>query len=642
MKETPARARGMRVQDEPLTRRQIVSRIILGVVALALLAGMVAQFTPNLGQGNTANQGTTVLSVNGKPVTDRELEQLRQRTAAFQLNVGGVVGQDLNNLLIDQAVLLQAVQQDAGRIRVSGGDVKANLDQIRASNNLQDNKDYLAALQRLGYTDATFREEVKKSIQIQRRIEELQAGAKVGDEEARFYFENHRNNYVNDPRIVARQVVVADKKVADDVRDRAAKGEDFAALAKQHSTVGKDQGGALGAKSGESTPQPVTRITLPTAVADEAFKLTDGGVTPVVSEGGKFYVVKVEKFLPGGQQSFDEAKTKVEADVKQLAQGQAIEAWVEGLRRNAKVEIAEGSNLEFYNPAVAKVADYEVLLADLNRSVYFNEQVAQFLQQGGEEGGALVLGLFKPQALDSLINQQVAVKAARDSGKPFIGDRSTLLGEVQAWAARDVKVSEADARKYYQDNLASAYTTPASASVVQANFTTAAAARSFRASFLKDPKDFSKAVEAAKGTANDLGNVTAGTLDPAFSKAVFEARALTRAGDGQVTDVLQQDKNFSVLYVTNLSDEQVQSFAEARQDATNNALAAKKAEAGQKWLTDQREKTEVANFLEKVNKELEAKAKKADAKNTAPATGTTGTAGSTGTTGTTTGEPENK
>ena len=67
-----------------------------------------------------------------------------------------------------------------------------------------------------------------------------------------------------------------------------------------------------------------------------------------------------------------------------------------------------------------------------------------------------------------------------------------------------------------------------------------------------------------------------------------------------------------VLRFTDLKEAQTKPFEEAKADATDKALAAKKAKAGQDWIAKERKNITIVNNLEKVNKELEARAKKAD------------------------------
>jgi parvulin-like peptidyl-prolyl isomerase len=598
--------------SEPVTTRTIVSRVVLGIVAVALLAGMVVQFTPQLG-GNAApgqDEGPTAFTVNGEAISERAFERNKRGDQLSGLNLGGAIGQDVQAMLINQTVLITAAKQDAARVNVSQAELKASIDQIRQQNNLADDAAYLQAIQGQGFTDASFRQQQRGQLQIQKRVEELSKGAATTDEELKFFYEQNKQNYKNEERIEARQIVVSDKKAADDALARV-KTEDFAAVAKAVSKEGADADGALNAKKGEKVPQPITKLTLSSKVADAAFKLTSGGTTGVIEDNGKFYILKVEKFLAAGSQSFEEAKAKLETDTKASKQNQVIEAWIKDITAKAKVVFPEGSKLSLFDPVVAKVGTTEVKLAELNREVYSNPQIGQFLQQGGAQNGALITQFFKPQALENLLNRVVATAAAKKLGKPFIGTAAEVLAGVQQYQARDVTVTDAEIRKYYDDNKAT-YGAPASANASEATFNTLVDAKSFRSGFIASGKDFTKDAAKLKGTVNELGSIGGETTDPAYKKAVFETKALTKAVGGQVTDVIEKEGKFKVLYVTDLKEAQVKPFLEAKADATDKALAAKKAKAGQDWIAKERKGVTIVNNLDKVNKDLEARAKKAD------------------------------
>lgn len=604
-------------QSEPLSKRTIISRIVLGIVSVALIAGMVIQFTPNLGGGGGAGaqtEGKTLFTVNGVKVTEREMDRFRQQNPLFAQNFGGTVGQDLENTLSAQVILIKAAQSDAARIRISDQDVSDQLKAFRASRQLTKDADYLSQIQSAGYTDASFRDTLRLQSQIQKRLKEIQDGVTVTDAEAKLFFELNKANYKSEERVLARQIVVTDAKIAAEAQTKIKAGEDFKALVAAYS---KDEGtkaeeGALGSKKGAKTPGEVTALALPTNVATEAFKLKSGGVTSSIADGGKFYILKVEKFLPAGQQTFEEAKTKLMEDAKQTKANGATENWIKTLERAAVIVPEKDSGFTYFNPTVLKVGDAEVKLHELNRQVYNNQQIQQFLSQGGAQGATLVEQFFKPQTIETIIKQAVAVQAAKATKQPFIGAEADLLTSVQQWQTRNVAATEADASKYYTDNL-SFYTTPASANINQATFTTLTAAKSFRAAFVAAPSDFAKAAAKLKGSVTEVGSVTPESIDPAFKTVVFDAKALTKAGAIQISDVIQKGKTFVVLGVTTLIEKTVKSFADARTDAEAKALATKRTAAGAAWLTTQQKGIKVQNFYADVRKQLEARAAKAAA-----------------------------
>lgn len=162
----------------------------------------------------------------------------------------------MDTYFLEQVILTEALKQDAARVRVSSAEVRQEVNRIREQFGLKDKAAYEQFLNQVGYTDAQLRAEVKTQLQIQKRLEQIRSGAKPTEEEVRFYYEVFKENYRTEPRVKARQIVVDDKALAEELAAKAKAGEDFAALARQHSKVGAEQGGALGRAPGRRSPSP--------------------------------------------------------------------------------------------------------------------------------------------------------------------------------------------------------------------------------------------------------------------------------------------------------------------------------------------------------------------------------------------------
>ncbi len=618
MNDTPRKPRYAALEtQEPVSKRTLVSRVVLGVVAVALLAGMVVQFTPNLGGGLGGQQsnGKTVMTVNGLPITERDLERNRGGNQLFSLGLDGVIGEDLKNQLMSQTVLFKAAEADSRTVRLSGGDIDKAFKEWRAGNNLTKDSDYQNAIRGQGYTDASFRETFALQQKIQARVKEINESQKLSDAELKLFWDLNKTNYKNEERVTARQIVVNDQKTADEVQAKLKAGEDFIKLVREYSKdeSTKAEDGAIASEKGKKTPVPVVQLALATNVATAAFALKNGGVTAPIAEGGKFYFVKVEKFSPAGQQTFDEAKAKLSEDAKQLKSNGAVEAWIKELEKNAKVEFTKDGleqKLSYFNPPVAKVGTEEIRLNQLNRLVYLqNQQIQQFIQQGGAAQSAqLVEQFFKPQTLETLISGAVGVQAAKKLGQPFFGSEQDIVNQAKQWKTKDITVSDADVAKYYKDNVA-LYSTPASANINEATFTTIEAAKAFRSAFIASGGgDFTKSAAKQQGTVSELGALTPDSIAPEYKTVVFEVKALTKAGGFEVSDVIQKDKKFIILGATSFVEKKVKPLSEVFEDAKEKALASKRSTEGQNWVTAAVKTAKAENLYEGVRKQLEANA----------------------------------
>lgn len=596
--------------------RRVIA-IIFGVLALAFVVGSVLLFTPQ-GQRNT--QGKVEFSVNGRPVYELELARAQQADPILSTNPQGLLKRLAEINFVDKLIVTTALLQDTARIRVSSGELKKELDTIKERFGLQKKEDYDRFLAQVGYTDSQLRNELRDQIRINKRVEEIQKKAEPTEEEMRLYFELNREQYKNEERVQARQIVVDDKATAEKIyAEVTAEGADFAAIAKAKSKLNAEQGGALGAEAGKSEPGPVTRVVFPNAVADAVFKLRDGQISKPIEAGGRFYIVKVEKYLPAGDVKFEEVKDRVKEDAKRIKGQGALEAYLEEIRAKANVKFAEGSTLKYENPVVAKVNEAEIKLTEVTQAVFANPQVPQLVQQGL---GELAVQFFMPQTLEQLISREAVYQAAKKLGQPFFGSKSDIVTQAQQWKTRDITVTEADVRKYYDSNLAN-FTIPASAKVQAVNFKKEdkAKADAFRAAALKGGK-LEDLAKANNGTVQDFGVVNPGTMPPVPNRLVFLTRGTFPKGPlGEVSEVVKlEDESHQVLIVNDRKAEVLRPFEEVKEEARQQVLASRRAEAAQKWVEEVRKAAKVENNLQKV---LSALTPKEEPKKEEPSTNPT-------------------
>jgi len=308
-----------------------VITILFGLLALAFAVGAILLFTPQAGQ---QARGKPVLWVNGKAVYELDLLRLQGNDPLYAANPEGLLKALVDTHFLEQVILTEALKQDAARIRVGSAEVRKEVDRIREQYGLKEKKAYEQFLNQIGFTDAQLRGEIKTQLQVQKRLEQIRSSAKPTPEEVRFYFEVHQENYKGEPRVKARQIVVDEKKLAEEIAAKAKAGEDFAALAKQYSKVGAEQGGALGAGPGEAEPKPVAKVVFPEKVAEAVFALKGPGLVGPIEAGGRYYLVKVEAYLPAKVPSFEEVKDQVEKDAAQAkGNGASRPTWKSSARK---------------------------------------------------------------------------------------------------------------------------------------------------------------------------------------------------------------------------------------------------------------------------------------------------------------------
>jgi parvulin-like peptidyl-prolyl isomerase len=525
-----------------MTRKSKRTQLIFWLIIIGLLVSMVIAFTPTLnglfGSQQAQQQGEPALIVNGQTVYSLEVAQAQQNPP-FNQGFQGEIGDDLNLLLADTLIQNQVFQQASSNIRVSDGDVRARLNQFREENNVagaRNDTAYLNMIGNMGFNDATFREALRDQIRFERFRDGLTNDVTVSDEEVRSFYDLNPEAYQSEERIRARQLVVSDQAKADDLLAQARGGADFATLAKDNSEELADRNGALGAASGSTDPQPVGRAALPTAVSQAAFALQGPGITDVIAANEKFYIVSVEEFVPAAVRPFEEVQEEARTDALEAKKQGALSTAFDDLMNQAQVSVPEGSVLVYDDPVVAKVGDSEIKKSELVNAVYRDPQMQQALQPGMEQ----LISLFKPNYLEQLIDRELAYQGSGQlEGATFFGSKGQIAQQALQFVSKDAAVTPEELQTYYDENLETRFTIPASAVANRVDFTTQEAATAFRTAMLEGG-ELQATAEANGGIVADLGTVQPGSLPTELDTALFGTDAFDALPNSEetISDIL--------------------------------------------------------------------------------------------------------
>lgn len=599
--------------------KKVAVPVLSGVFVLVVGVLLLLNFLPSLRGG--AAQGTPALKVNGTTVTREQLEAIKTRNPVLGSATSGPLGDDFKTLIIDQQIRDTLIGAASADQKIERSVVNAQVTETRSKNNLTENKAWTDALRGAGFSDSSYREYLRTQLAIQAKAKAIQASApKPTEAQLQLYYQLNAQTFRSDPRIVAREIVVATKARADQLLTQLRGGADFAKLAAANSLENKERGGAIGPLE-NGAPRPVAQVALPTEVGAAAFVRTTGGLTEVVSSGGKFYIVKVEKFLPAAPKPFAEAKAAVSDAVSTELKNQALENWVDGLKKNVKVE-SVSPDWKYNNPVVATVGTQDIPYAEVVTGVVSNQQFSALLQQQtAEQVAPLVNSFLKPGIVQQLTQQYAAPAIVKAQNLPLVGNRAGLLAGLNAYGARDAKVSDTDVQAFYAGNQKNFQTT-AKATVSEAVFANKQQALVFRQEFRSG--DFTALASKAGATVSERGSVTAGDkkLNDALDRAVFAANRLQAAGEGSLSDVTDTSGRYSLAYVSDLVKASVRPLSEVRTSIYDQLLAQKKQAAATAYVAAQMKTVKTQDLLAQVlaaqTKRLAAEAPKATTP-TAPA-----------------------
>ena len=577
--------------------KKVAVPVLSGVFVLVVGVLLLLNFLPSLRGG--AAQGTPALKVNGTTVTREQLEAIKTRNPVLGSATSGPLGDDFKTLIIDQQIRDTLIGAASADQKIERSVVNAQVTETRSKNNLTENKAWTDALRGAGFSDSSYREYLRTQLAIQAKAKAIQASApKPTEAQLQLYYQLNAQTFRSDPRIVAREIVVATKARADQLLTQLRGGADFAKLAAANSLENKERGGAIGPLE-NGAPRPVAQVALPTEVGAAAFVRTTGGLTEVVSSGGKFYIVKVEKFLPAAPKPFAEAKAAVSDAVSTELKNQALENWVDGLKKNVKVE-SVSPDWKYNNPVVATVGTQDIPYAEVVTGVVSNQQFSALLQQQtAEQVAPLVNSFLKPGIVQQLTQQYAAPAIVKAQNLPLVGNRAGLLAGLNAYGARDAKVSDTDVQAFYAGNQKNFQTT-AKATVSEAVFANKQQALVFRQEFRSG--DFTALASKAGATVSERGSVTAGDkkLNDALDRAVFAANRLQAAGEGSLSDVTDTSGRYSLAYVSDLVKASVRPLSEVRTSIYDQLLAQKKQAAATAYVAAQMKTVKTQDLLAQV------------------------------------------
>jgi peptidyl-prolyl cis-trans isomerase C/foldase protein PrsA len=278
--------------------------------------------------------------VNGETIGLDELDAELRRALAERGDEGAaaqVPEEEVKKLraltlerLIAERLLLQTAR--LREIKVSDEDVERELQSQKSG--FGSEEDWNAHLAASGLDEKALRERGRARLLIVRLLaSEVIARVGLGADDARNYFEAHRDEFREPEQVRCAQILV---RTADDAKaalGRLRRGELFEKVAAEVSrSPDARQGGDVGW---------FARGAMPEKFDEACFTLYKGQISePVVSP----YGVHVFKLLDkrGKQElTFDEARPRIEKRVRAEKESEAQAAYVERLRAQAKIEVRE-------------------------------------------------------------------------------------------------------------------------------------------------------------------------------------------------------------------------------------------------------------------------------------------------------------
>jgi peptidyl-prolyl cis-trans isomerase C len=286
-----------------------------------------------------------VAKVNGQDIPRSELQEFFNAT----LQAAGAKVEDLTpqqqvdgyNELLQNLITDKLVSDAASGEKVSDADVDAEIAKIKKQ--FPDEKTFDEQLTLAGQTQDKLRKNISKMLAQQRWMQSQAKAPDITEADAKKFYESNPKEFQQPETVKAshilfmvdegasEEVVNSKKAAAEKAAGRAAKGEDFTALAKELSEEpgAAETGGDLGFF-------PKDRMV--PEFADAAFSQKVGEVGQPVKTQFGWHVIKVTDKRDAGEVPFAEVKDQIAAYLKNTGRREAEQNVIKKLRESAKVE----------------------------------------------------------------------------------------------------------------------------------------------------------------------------------------------------------------------------------------------------------------------------------------------------------------
>ena len=243
------------------------------------------------------------------------------------------------DLLINQELLWQAAQKQD--MIASPEEVDEALEALQAQFKSRDA--FLSRLAIEGYTEASYREHVKRLVSAQKYLGSLSSDGAVSDAAVQAFYTDNRERFRLPELVRARHILLKVSPEADADSRRAArekmeailaearKGADFAQLARVHSED------ASAAQDGDLGFFPRGKMVKP--FEDAAFALQPGEISDVVETRFGLHVIWVEERQEPRLLPEEDVREQIRAYLAAMGRQQDVDKQIEALRSGAEIEI---------------------------------------------------------------------------------------------------------------------------------------------------------------------------------------------------------------------------------------------------------------------------------------------------------------
>jgi peptidyl-prolyl cis-trans isomerase SurA len=314
-----------------------------------------------------------LVKVNGEIITKTEFETRQvaalsnrpelAKTSSASLEFQRAVAEITPDLILNAVDELLLIQRGRESGYTLGDQQFASIvEGIRKSNNLEDDVRFQAALKQEGLTMDDLRRNLERTMIVQQvtRVE-IMDKISINDEEARAYYDQHRNEFTSPTEITLREILIevptsdrgvnvaeddAARERAEEVRKRLLAGEPFPRLAGEVSAASsKANGGLIG---------PIHSDELAPQLRDLLEPMKVGDLTSVLRTQRGYQILKLETRTDSKVKTFEEARGDIANRIGDQKLRGEREKYLDRLREQATITWRNTELKKAYETALAR------------------------------------------------------------------------------------------------------------------------------------------------------------------------------------------------------------------------------------------------------------------------------------------------
>lgn len=300
---------------------RIARGLRLGAFAL-LLAGCLA---------SKDNDALYVVKVNDAVITYTQYKDALKRLIPSDRHYASEEIAELKKDLLNELVEEELVLYEARRLKLKVSEAELSAEEEVLRKDYGDETFKEAISERYGSIDK-WKEEIRRKLLIQKMMDRVTSGAKVTDEAALKYYQEHIRDYYRPAEVRARMIVVGSYKEARKIRARLTPAN-FAVVAEEVSLGPENRGGGdLGFFARGEMPREFEAVV---------FRLGPGEISPVVRTDYGYHIFLVEGKRKAAKEDFASVKKKIIEHIRADEADRVFSEWIREQKKILKIEIRE-------------------------------------------------------------------------------------------------------------------------------------------------------------------------------------------------------------------------------------------------------------------------------------------------------------